>query len=403
LNTSVVKRVEPVVEAYCRKVGVGTERPFGTFWNRLSKRFGIAGEAVGTAIDRRSRGEPVDIYDLKNNSLDLSLAVASQYSGVLYRQYLSWFVREKFPSPSAILDVGCESGVLTCFYAQTYPNAKVIGIDRSARAVQCATELASRLKLTNVSFLHSDFLRYVGRTLERFSLITASLVFKEAIPFPNFKEPSFSEMWIPAGDCADIASGLCDLLVDGGSLISVERCATLRDLSWWSKLLSSAVPLDWERSHLLSFGVNGERETFPVLFGTRSTHQERATDEDIIAFRSYADLEKKSEQLVFQDASAEAFWLALSPKKFVQGVEASYNDGSGIERLELWTAGPLALAYQYSNRGFRRLCLRSKTVISELLPTLDEFELTKHGSATMARYCIPKHDTSCSENVTITI
>ena len=125
--------------------------------------------------------------------------------------------------------------------------------------------------------------------------------------------------------------------------------------------MSKAVALDWAKSYLLSFGFNREIETLPVLVGNSSDHATVATDDDIIAFRSYADLEKKAEQLVFEGVTAEAFWHALSRKEFVEGVEATHNDGSVIQRLELWTAGPLAVAYLYSNRGYRRLTLRSES------------------------------------------
>jgi SAM-dependent methyltransferase len=343
---------------------------------------------VKSAIERRGLGESVDVYALKNSSLDLSLAIASQYWGDLYRNFLSWFVREQLPSPSTILDIGCESGILTCFYAQRFPSAEVVGIDRSKGAVQCATELANRLKLDNVSFVQSDLREYVGRASGKFDLITATLVFKEALPFPDFSMPNFSQLWKPSEIHRDATAVLRDLLTDGGSIISVERCGSLRDLSWWAKLLSGDVLLDWGKSHLLSFEFNHEREVLPLLFGKKSNQIKPASDNDIIAFRSYADLEKKAPELVFDNEAAEAFLHALNPKEFVQGVQATYRDGSGIERMELWTAGPLVLTYIYSNRGYRRVCLRSKIVVDEMMPVLAEYEQAKRGLAEIETYSV---------------
>jgi cyclopropane fatty-acyl-phospholipid synthase-like methyltransferase len=51
-----------------------------------------------------------------------------------------------------VLDLGCENGVLTCFYAILWPDEKVFGVKRSQAAVSAARELAKRLGLANVSF-----------------------------------------------------------------------------------------------------------------------------------------------------------------------------------------------------------------------------------------------------------
>jgi SAM-dependent methyltransferase len=371
--------IEPDVKEFLRHIGVGTERNFNTFWRQLSNRFGSAGEEVISGIERRERGESVDIYALKNSSLDLSLAIASQYWGDLYRNFLTWFVREPIPSPSAVLDIGCESGVLTCFYAQRFPCAHVVGIDSSKPAVQCATELASRLGLENVSFVQSDFREYATRAPGKFDLITATLVFKEALPFPDFRAPSFSELREPSEIHRGIPAMLCDLLADDGHIISVERCGGLRDLSWWAKLLSADMLLDWNRSYLLPFEVNRNREVLPLLFGKKTDQIKPTSNNDIIAFRSYADLEKRASELVFEGHAAEAFLQALNPKEFVRGVQATYRNGSGIERMELWTAGPLMFTFKHSNRGYRRIALRSKTAVDEMLPSLAEYEQERKG------------------------
>src|SRR5262249_3403664 len=150
--------------------------------------------------------------------------------------------------------IGCESGVLTCFYAMTYPTVRVVGIDSCPAAIQCAVELARKLNLTNVSFERSDVRAYSDREPHAFDLVMATLVFKEAVPFPDFTQPSFSNLSTLAPDATVFPSDIfAKLLGPDAVLISVERCANLRDFSWWARLLNGAVSLVWDRSHLLTF------------------------------------------------------------------------------------------------------------------------------------------------------
>lgn len=383
------QRPEPNVEAYCRRIGIGGERPFGSFWKSLVQRFGPAGKQAREAIEARNCGEAVDIYTAKNSSLDLSLAIASQFCGDLYRKYLSWFARERYPSPSTILDIGCESGILTCFYAMMYPTAHVFGLDHCPAAIQCAAELALKLNLTNVSFENSDIRTCSERKVHAFDLVTATLVFREAVPFPDFETPSFSNV-MPAPDAPICPSDiLVKLLRPGAVLISVERCASLRDFSWWARVLNGAVSLVWDRSHLLRFRFDKQSELVPIIVGQKNKTLVHVTDEDILAFRSYDELEDKAEQLEFEGHSAEAFFYALNPKQFVGGVQSEYHNGSGTERFELWIAGPFVITYIYTNRGFRRLCLRSKAVAGEMLPLLDFNRRENSRFATVETYASP--------------
>ena len=94
--------------------------------------------------DRAQRGPGPPLYEAKNASLDLSLDIASRFDGDFSRKYLKWFLGEGFGAPKSILDIGCESGLLTCFYASVYPDAEVLGIDRCMTAIARAEELQYR-------------------------------------------------------------------------------------------------------------------------------------------------------------------------------------------------------------------------------------------------------------------
>jgi ubiquinone/menaquinone biosynthesis C-methylase UbiE len=55
-----------------------------------------------------------------------------------------------------IVDLGCGTGTMSCAIAQTYPNAKVWGIDKSDRLLDAARKLQQERHLTNIEFALGD-------------------------------------------------------------------------------------------------------------------------------------------------------------------------------------------------------------------------------------------------------
>ena len=65
------------------------------------------------------------------------------------------------PAPQTVLDVGTGAGGIAIALAQAWPNAQVVGIDKSARAIACARMNARRLHCSNVSFRLGDLLNEI--------------------------------------------------------------------------------------------------------------------------------------------------------------------------------------------------------------------------------------------------
>lgn len=132
----------------------------------IVRKHGAAGAAFLDLSHGRanSSGEESDyaglierLYIAKNANWELSRDITSQHAGRQYATYLSLFASVKEPPSAArIIDVGCDNGIATCFYASQYPNAEVLGIDRCAEGIACAEHLARMLGLKNVRFLHGN-------------------------------------------------------------------------------------------------------------------------------------------------------------------------------------------------------------------------------------------------------
>lgn len=295
------KGIEPTVESYLRSVGMGEYQDRNVFWAQLREKHGPIAEQVAQAISAREEGEDVDVYPLKNTSLALSTDVTSQYCNQIYRVFLSWFCRERFPAPSSLLDVGCDNGILTCFYALRYPEAEVVGVDKSEQGLACARELADRLHIANVRFEVCDLQDVQGSFPEQdFDLILSTTVFHEVLRFPEeFPEsPRGAIGGVRRGsedsDVVRIVTELARLLRSGeGSLVSMERCPDAESLAWWIRRLNEAgLTVDDDRSALLSYhSLYEEQETLPILVATRRGHRTARSGNESLVLRMYRDAE----------------------------------------------------------------------------------------------------------------
>jgi SAM-dependent methyltransferase len=366
------------VFTYLRDVGVTSYKPWGTFWNKLYRRHGNLAEELKDAIEEPSNGIREKVYELANFNLQLSLDVSSQYSANIYQEYLTWFDNLVL-KPSSVLDIGCGNGIITCFYALKFPDASVVGIDRSPAAVACARELAQKLAISNISFAECDIATN-SSMLEKYTLVVSTLCFKESATLTD--APSFS-LFVMKGACPVASEVIPTLLSVDGTLITMERWGSLPQLAWWVRLLNEAgFSAEWQRSTLLSVTTDVS-ETLPVVVFNNKQPVHIATEQEVLSFRASSQLIKS--QPIYEDLAAEAFFRALGPKQLIRGVEASYLNGSGTERFELWKADALLLSYMYSNRGYRRLAIGPTTALGEADKLLDSFAQEKgiHAKVTL--------------------
>jgi 2-polyprenyl-3-methyl-5-hydroxy-6-metoxy-1,4-benzoquinol methylase len=154
------------VVRYLEDVGFVPRLVADDFWKKLLNEYGDLAHDFQTLVDQRRTGEAgsaeylagVDtLYRLKNASLDFSVAITSQYFGRLYESYLAMVESLGLDRQAkSVLDVGCDNGILTSFYAKHFAKATVVGVDRCAEGLKCATDLSERLNQPRPSYLHAD-------------------------------------------------------------------------------------------------------------------------------------------------------------------------------------------------------------------------------------------------------
>ena len=158
----------PVVDAYLQEVGFIPRMIADDFWDYLHARYGDHAKQFLRYVDQRASSERTtdgyvdsveQLYRLKNASPDFSVAITSQYFGRLYTSYLAMVESCGLPrAVASVLDIGCDNGILTAFYAHHFRRAHVLGVDRCEEGLACATANQRRLGIHNLSFLATDAL-----------------------------------------------------------------------------------------------------------------------------------------------------------------------------------------------------------------------------------------------------
>jgi SAM-dependent methyltransferase len=238
------------VESYFKSVGIGRPKSDAVYVKRGRARFGKAFEELTFLIGARANGAEVDPYELKNSSLDLSLYAGEHHTSTMWREFASWVVRENLPPPLELLDIGCENGVLTCFYASLWPDAKVIGIDQSPAAVAAAHQLAQRLKLGNVSFEQANARRFIDANPGRFQIIMATHMMHEFLNGAATRKPfkweqayeRIEDVVLSDADrhAIETLMAVTGALAHDGILISLDRSPTLASQWWYTQCLEEA-------------------------------------------------------------------------------------------------------------------------------------------------------------------
>ena len=127
--------------------------------------------------------DEIKFYDFKNQTLEMSLAISEVFDADYIRNLCNWICANQKLFGKRILDIGCDCGIITCFIAECFPEAKVVGIDRSEKSIRSAKELANKLALKNTTFIHADVNCFDGE----FDTVISSRVTQE-----NFAEKDIS-------------------------------------------------------------------------------------------------------------------------------------------------------------------------------------------------------------------
>lgn len=141
-------------------------------------------KSLNHIIDRRSLGEPIAYIIKEKEFWSLSLRVS--YDTLIPRPDTEILVEKALSkihhNPALILDLGTGCGAIALALASICPNWKIIGVDKSKKALKIARINALKLKFNNVSFHFSDWFSNIN---QKFNIIISNP------PYISIKEIKF--------------------------------------------------------------------------------------------------------------------------------------------------------------------------------------------------------------------
>jgi 2-polyprenyl-3-methyl-5-hydroxy-6-metoxy-1,4-benzoquinol methylase len=370
--------IEKKIDQLFRRMGIRGKMKMEKFWQNTIRELGADAESLYHCIQNRSAGIRADPYPLKNKSMALANAVASQYDESRLKAFVLWLINENLTVGDDVLEVGCDNGIFICTLASLFPGSRFTGIDPCAEAVALARQRAKSLGLCNCQFEAISVEEMASRPEERrFSTIIANTVFHEIIADGMIGESNgllkincsfFSLSDCDSGPLASelnlsTMSSLASLIGSGGYFISLDRWAVSLQLLRWIRISEShSFALDINRSTVLE--VESERTEHLPLTVFIAGRSEKAAACNVLALAAFRKFPVKGCLNITDGNSAELLFTSLARSDMVLR-EFHYNDGSGTLRVHIGTANGLGYIYQTTSRGFRELSVFPSICLSE--------------------------------------
>jgi SAM-dependent methyltransferase len=394
--------VRQIVADFYRRAGVCEPIKPELFWKKLEKKHGDLGRRFGRAVDARALGNnSVDPYALKNETPALSLDITSQYESRLYRDFVEWLVREGYGAPNWILDVGCGNGILTCLVATLFPESKIVGIDVEPGGIDIGKSIVATLGLSNVEFICAKLYQLPELFPNtKFDLAIAAKVFYEVLDLPSpaaIVGHSIQNVEIDSTDVDPERSiaAVRDSLSPGGSLLALDRWSSPESVVWWVRSAEKAgLRLSLDRSFMLKTSETGASHTFPITVFSAAKHLPCPTNEQILALFTYPDVVDALNKIgPTEGPLAEALFSSFGNALKIAGFEATYHDGSGSLRSQLFVSGSVSGLYSTWSTGKRHLFLATSIAVKDMLQHLRQTALEQQ------KHCDVKHDECPTEDV----
>ncbi|MCR5034493.1 MAG: class I SAM-dependent methyltransferase [Clostridia bacterium] len=165
-----------------------------------------------------------EFYDYKNADYNRGMTVSAAFDGNIMADSCDWIHEHRTSFGEQILDVGCDTGIVSCFLAREFPESHITAIDDGEAGVVIAKELAHRLSLFNIEFKCIKLEEETGK----YDTVFSSRVLHENLLFSKFSGfAPFKEKCIHASSAVlPYLEQLQERIATGGNLISIERLAT---------------------------------------------------------------------------------------------------------------------------------------------------------------------------------
>lgn len=276
-------------------------------------------------------------YELKNTNLKASLTLTGAFDGDYIRKVCNWIAEHTELFGGKILEVGCDCGILSCFLAKQLPNSHIVSIDRCQAAISVAKELADKLHVNNVEFVHAGV---EDMNDQEFDTVFSSRTMHENYYCESY--PDITRLFRYQGAkyssfLNEYAGNLRSCLKEDGTLISIERSG--RNPLWYGWLLAlnnnQLVPVPEHIGEIVCKEVEDNHSEFQIAVASVGERQSEEFVFNLLhrTFAKYIKLGAETCQWVSWEAS---FLLQANLKELVEGFYL-YQENGICGKVALWT------------------------------------------------------------------
>ena len=379
------------VDIFFKKIGIGGQIKPDHFWKQLEKKYGRKAVDFADIVEDRENGKKVDVYSIKNHSIDFANSIASQFDSSKLRSIAKALLNFSFEDGSSFLEVGCDNGILLCLLASYYKKVNFTGIDSCEEAINLATIRANNLGLNNVKFVHHVLDENLSaKLITHYDFILTVAVFHEifetwldkknyGVIDPKLQGFSATEIQNLSSARLEIIPCLIELkklLTEDGVIISVDRWSAFSIALQFVRLVEfHGFEVSLNESSLIKYqDFDRHTQTLPMTIYFQS-NQSSVDPEDLLAFFSSDYFFKDAAFLtkIENDYIAELLYSGLD-KIVIYEQESVFNNGTGTERLEVGVSKGLGYEYTTTNQGYRRLAIFPAFFMPERVSIIEAFK-----------------------------
>ena len=287
-----------------------------------------------------------EFYEFKNSAPEISRAFSEAYDDDIIRKGCNYIAAHKEYFGDTILEVGCDCGIMSCFLAKTFPDAKIVSIDRCDAAIEIARGFAQKQGLNNITFIACD-LKDITDTFD--TIFSMRTMHENYIADEDIINDLGEQAAIFKDSLFEYASALSNALSDQGRLISVERIGrNALLLGWMEALDDSNLKFDlscYEELKCMEAGDESVFQAFVCFKGVESNIDSK--DLFDYACSKYLDYTKAE----YEGWDAKIVYENRR-KDLIEGYNLEYSSPPVKVRVSLWTHSTdetCLVAYQNNN------------------------------------------------------
>ena len=235
----------------------------------------------GDAQEKGEKLEEKEFYEFKNQSFESGLYASAAFDGEIFIKTCDWIVENKDMFGKTILDVGCDTGIVSCFLAKQLPEAMITSIDDGTNAIAVAKTLAEKLGIANITFECIN----VNEVKERFDTVFSSRTLHENLTAnTNTMFAPFKNRCLVAKDaCFEYLQILKERINENGNLIALERLYDEAARTGYKIALNElGLRIDKSRFKTLECNTLGGTECITASIATKAEYYEKESVDSII-------------------------------------------------------------------------------------------------------------------------